>query len=199
MTRKSGRAAALIGIALYIGTVARPAAILPEKPKQELQGAIRHIGHGFDARPNLVIASQEIGLAGQVFFDRLPDTAVEKLGVWCGVEEAIEIGRIVKRANVPFCRVLPFDQRQHSPWVVLQNSSVFLKSVQDRRRDWKDHAGRVESAPGQDVMDQVAVNSSVSVLERMNVDKSKGQRRRRDHGIESADCVGVESAQAVDQ
>jgi hypothetical protein len=65
-------------------SLGKTAAILPEKPKQELESAVRHIDHGFDARPKLVIPRQEIGFARQVFLDRLSYARVKKLGVPSG-------------------------------------------------------------------------------------------------------------------
>jgi hypothetical protein len=46
------------------------------------------------------------------------------------------------------------------------------------------HSGRIESASREDMMHQVSMYASVAVLERMNIDESKREDRRRDNGVE---------------
>ena len=59
--------------------------------------------------------------------------------------------------------------------------------------------GGVESEPGEAVVDQVAVQPAVAVLEGMNIDKAEGENRRGHHGIELRRSLSVECDHAFDE
>ena len=66
----------------------------------------------------------------------------------------------------------------------LEDAAVVVNETQDGRADGKDEAGGIEAALGQDMVNEPAVDPSVSVLERMNIDKAKRRTGRGDDGIE---------------
>src|ERR1051326_5548463 len=61
------------------------------------------------------------------------------------------------------------------------------------------HSGRIEAAPCEDMVHQVSVNTSVAVLERMNIDKPEREHGGRDDGVELLLCRLIESDQALHQ
>ena len=68
--------------------------------------------------------------------------------------------------------------------VALQHLPVLVDAVEDGGRDGEHHAGRVEAARRQDVMDEIAVDAAVAVLERVNEDEAEGQDRGGNDRIE---------------
>src|SRR3954470_14310969 len=58
------------------------------------------------------------------------------------------------------------------------------------------HASGIEPAPCEDMVHQISMNTSIAVLERMNIDESKREHRGRQDGIELCLCRLIESNQA---
>ncbi len=59
------------------------------------------------------------------------------------------------------------------------------------------NAGRIVAATREDVMDEVAVNAAVAVLERMNIDESEGEHGGGDDGVQMLLGAPVESDHAL--
>jgi hypothetical protein len=65
-----------------------------------------------------------------------------------------------------------------------QRVAVGVNPVEHDRGDREYQAGRCEFSLRQNVMDQVAVETSVAVLERMDMDETERRRPRLEHGVE---------------
>jgi len=112
------------------------------------------------------------------------NASVEKLRRLSAVEISIHVGRIVQDLDVSLgCRA-PFDEIHQGARMRAQRVAVGVDSVEHDRGDWEHHAGRCEFSLRQNMMDQTAVETPVAVLERMDVDKTEGRRRRMEHGVE---------------
>lgn len=80
-----------------------------------------------------------------------------------GVEKAIEIGRLVEDANIPFVCRLPIDEGPQAGRIAFKSAPVIVNAMQDNDGDWKHHAGRIEAAFRRNMMDQIAVQAGVAV------------------------------------
>lgn len=50
---------------------------------------------------------------------------------------AIEIGRLVEDANIPFVCRLPFDEGQQAGRIAFKGAPVVIDAIQDSGGDWK--------------------------------------------------------------
>src|SRR5215468_5054384 len=115
------------------------------------------------------------------------------------VEETVEVAGVVADLDVAPCSRLPLDHRQQSAGVAFENGTILIDSVENCRRHREMYAGRIESASREHVVHEVAMNPSVAVFKRVDIDKPKGKDSRCHHGVEFAFCAMVEGDQSPDE
>ena len=151
------------------------AAVLVEEPEQEIRQALRHIDDQVQVVPKCVVPPQKCCFLRQVQFDSPLHASVQELGLRRGIEIPVEIAGIVQYPDSAVFRRFLLHHRQQALRVIFERCAVVVDPVQNRRRYRKCDPRRVESALGQDVVNQVTVQPAVPVVERMDVDKAKGQ------------------------
>ena len=103
-----------------------------------------------------------------------------------GIEEAVEVSGVVEDADVALGRGFPFDEGQNGARMGFEGAAVAVDETQDGRADGEDEAGGIEAALGQDMVNEPAVDTSVSVFKRVDIDETKRGAGRSDDGIKSA-------------
>ena len=172
---------------------------MAEKPEQKVGQAVRHVDDEIEIGPERVVAAKELGLPGHVPLDRLPYAFVKKFRLRRRVEKAVEVSRVVHHPDVASLGRLPVHARKQAARIVLQGRAVVLDPLENGRGDRKERSRRIEAALSQNVMNQVAVQPSVSVLERVNVDEPERERRSREHGVEFTRRAVREGRHSADQ
>ena len=112
------------------------------------------------------------------------------------IEEAVVVPRIVKDADIPVFRWLPPDERQQATRIILQHEAVIVDALEDRRRNWKNHTCRIVAALRKHVMDEIAMEATISVLKRVDVDESKREDGCCHHRIKAQRSAAVEGNHA---
>ena len=137
------------------------AAVLVEEPEQEIRQPIWHIDDQVQMVPKRVVPPQKCCFLRQVQFDSPLHATVQELGLRCSIEIPVEISGIVQHPDIAVFRRFPLHRRQQTLRVVFERCAVVVNSVQNRRRYRKCDPRRVETALGQDVVNQVAVQPAV--------------------------------------
>jgi hypothetical protein len=57
------------------------------------------------------------------------------------IKKPVEIGRIVQNANIAIWRGFPADERQKSPRIAFQDTTVLIDLLQDCRGHWEMDSG----------------------------------------------------------
>ena len=146
-----------------------------------------------------VVAPEKIRFVRQVFLDRPAHAFEQEFGMRGGVEKAVEIRRVVEHADIPALRRLPLDARQEPPRIVLQSRAIRIDPIQDRGGYRKHEPRRVEAPLRQDVMNEIAMDAPVAVIERMDVHKAESQRSSCNDRIEGGRRPPVEGDHAINQ
>ena len=163
-----------------------------QEAEKEVDHVVRHVEQGVHLVPKQIVATQEGGFGGQVFLYGPLDTAVEEFGMRRGVEKPVEVSRVVQHADIEALSWLPLYQRQQALRIVLQRIPVLIDPFQDGGGDGENDTRRIEAALRKNVMDQVAVNTAVAVLEWVDVDETECEDCGGNHGIERLRGTPVE-------
>ena len=153
----------------------QPASVLMQEPEQKVRQPLWHIDHQIQPNTKPVIAPQECGFLRQIAFDGLLHTAVQEFGLRRGIEEPVSVAGIGR---------LPVHDRQQPLRMVFECSAILPDPLQNGCRYREDDAGRVETAPGEGMVNKVAVQPAVTVLKGVGIDKAEGENRRGHHRIE---------------
>src|SRR5215470_14424975 len=105
--------------------------------------------------------------------DRLAHTGVQELRMRRCIEKAVEVTGVIADLDIARGGRFPLDRRQQSAGVAFENATILIDSVQNHCRHRKMYARRIESAPCEHVVHEVAMNPSVAVFKRMDIDKPK--------------------------
>lgn len=81
-------------------------------------------------------------------------------------------------------RWLPTDERQQPPQIASQHRAVSVDLLKNGGRDRKFDACRIVSAPRQYVVDQIAVDAAISILERMDINEAERKPGSCHNGVE---------------
>lgn len=93
----------------------------------------------------------------------------------------------------------PAHERQQPARIGLQHLPVGVDPLQDDGGHREDQPGRIEAPLRQHMVDQIAVEAAIPILERMDVDEAEGEDRCGEHRIEGKRRAAVECCQAADQ
>ena len=119
------------------------------------------------------MAPQELGLVGQVGFDRLTNAIIEELGLRRGVEVSVQVRGVIQYTDVSIIRCPPFDDGQEAVGMALERMAIGVDLLQNRRRNREHDARRNKLALGQHMVDQVAVYSPLAIFEWMGEDEAE--------------------------
>ena len=112
------------------------------------------------------------------------------------IEVPVKIPGIIGHVNIATRRGFPFNNRQKARRVIFQDKPVIINPLQNRRRNRKHNTGGIKSPLRKQVMDQVAVNTSIAVHEGVNINKAERKYGGGDNGIELPGGSRIESDHA---
>src|SRR5262249_55875540 len=110
-----------------------------------------------------------------------------------------EIAGVIEDAYIEARRRFPRDQRQKMPRIVFEHVAVGVNALEYGRGHGKDDAGRIEAPLRQHMVDQVAVNAAVPVLEGMGINETESEDGSGDHRVQVLSGAAVEGDHALDQ
>ncbi len=91
------------------------------------------------------------------------------------VEISIKIDRLVQHLDIASLGRSPADKRQQATGIGLQHVPVLINAVENDCRDRKHQPRRIETAFRQNMMDDVTMQASISVLKRMDIDEAESK------------------------
>src|SRR6056297_682642 len=115
------------------------------------------------------------------------------------IEETVQIIGLVFYTNIIVFTYLPVDQRQQLVRVLLKDRSIFFYALEYDCGDGKDQSRRVVPRLGQDMVNQIPMNPSVAIFERMHVYESKREAGCGDHRVQLSMHLSVEIYETVHQ
>src|SRR6266849_4372597 len=105
---------------------------------------------------------------------------VKVLGELGSIEEAIQVRDVIRNDDLAVSAKVPFEVIKERAREGLECLVVRVPLTQDCRRNREDHVGRRELSSCEDMVDEKAVDPSISILKRVNEHKAKGDECSRD-------------------
>src|ERR1039458_10697689 len=135
-----------------------------------------NVDHSLNARHELVVSLQVAHFLGKIPFNGFCHATVQELGVASRVEIAVEIRSVVQHLDIAIQCGAPLEEVQERLGVRLQYLSVLLDPAEYDSAYGKYKPRGIEPATCQNVMNKPAMNSSIAIFERMNVNESERNR-----------------------
>src|SRR3546814_18585050 len=91
------------------------------------------------------------------------------------IEIPVEVAGIVQHPHIEVVRRLPLNQRQQALRIAFQDAAVFVDLFENGGGDREDDARRIEPALGQAMMNEITMQTPVTVIDGMAIDKPEPQ------------------------
>src|SRR5262249_22805552 len=152
-----------------------PALVLAQHAEKEIDGAVGHFDNGVDAGLEGVVPAQILGFLGQVLKRGLLHAGIEELRLRRGVEKPVKVAGVVQHLDIAVRCGLPLHEGQDTVRIGFKDFAVGVDALQNGGGDGKNDAWRIEALRRQHMMDQIAVNAAIAVLEGVDGDKAEGE------------------------
>ncbi len=147
----------------------KPAAALQARLYEHAYLAVRHIDNLLDGLSGLVVTGKEGKFLHELRINSLPDEPEQRLRLRRHVNVSVPVRRVVLHGHAPLPVERILDER---PGERLQRCIVVGDVLQHGGGHREDNPCGRKSAPRKNVVDQEAMDTAVSIPERMQEDKS---------------------------
>ncbi len=171
--------------------------VLVKKSVEQVHLPVRHVHDLSEPFGEVIVRGEKCHLVREVSPDRHFDTVIREFRVRRGVEEAVPRCRVIDNVNVVLRSDCPFHEGKETRRIALEHLLVPRDLAQHHRTHGEDEPGRGKAGRREYMVDEPAVDASVTIFEWMDVDEpecSGGGGGDRVHAACSSACVEGDQA-----